>query len=53
MRMKINVNLPCLAALLAAALLIGGCASQRYTGVSLKPGGAEIAFNIRIIERTS
>jgi len=43
MRMKINVNMPCLAALLAAALLIGGCASQQYMGVSLKPGGADPA----------
>jgi hypothetical protein len=43
MRMKINVNLPCLSALLAAALLIGGCASQQYMGVSLKPGGADPA----------
>ncbi|WP_397581127.1 hypothetical protein [Sphingorhabdus sp.] len=39
MRMKINVNMPCLSALLAAALLISGCASQQYMGVSLKPGG--------------
>ena len=39
MRMKINANLPCLSALLAAALLIGGCASHQYMGVSLKPGG--------------
>jgi len=43
MRMNINVNLPCLSALLAAALLIGGCASQQYMGVSLKPGGADPA----------
>jgi len=43
MRMKINVNMPCLSALLAAALLIGGCASQQYMGVSLKPGGADPA----------
>ena len=43
MRMKVNVNLPCLSALLAAALLIGGCASQQYMGVSLKPGGADPA----------
>jgi len=41
--MKINVNLPCLSALLAAALLISGCASQQYMGVSLKPGGADPA----------
>ncbi len=41
--MKINANLPCLAALLAAALLMGGCASQQYMGVSLKPGGADPA----------
>ena len=43
MRMTINANLPCLAALLAAALLMGGCASQQYMGVSLKPGGADPA----------
>ena len=43
MRMTINANLPCLSALLAAALLIGGCASQQYMGVSLKPGGADPA----------
>ena len=43
MRMKINANLPCLTALLAAALLMGGCASQQYMGVSLKPGGADPA----------
>jgi len=43
MRMKINVNLPCLSALLAAALLMSGCASQQYMGVSLKPGGADPA----------
>jgi hypothetical protein len=43
MRMKINVNLPCLPALLAAALLMSGCASQQYIGVSLKPGGADPA----------
>jgi type IV pilus biogenesis protein CpaD/CtpE len=43
MRMKINVNLPCLSALLAAALLLSGCASQQYMGVSLKPGGADPA----------
>ena len=41
--MKINANLPCLSALLAAALLMGGCASQQYMGVSLKPGGADPA----------
>ncbi|MFN5128275.1 MAG: hypothetical protein ACK519_01075 [Sphingomonadaceae bacterium] len=41
--MKINVNLPCLPALLAAALLMSGCASQQYIGVSLKPGGADPA----------
>jgi len=41
--MKINVNLPCLPALLAAALLMSGCASQQYMGVSLKPGGADPA----------
>ena len=41
--MKINVNLPCLSALLAAALLLSGCASQQYMGVSLKPGGADSA----------
>jgi hypothetical protein len=43
MRMKINANLPCLTALLAAALLMGGCAGQQYMGVSLKPGGADPA----------
>ena len=43
MRMKINANLPCLTALLAAALLLSGCASQQYMGVSLKPGGADPA----------
>jgi hypothetical protein len=43
MRMKINANLPCLTALLAAALLMGGCASHSYMGVSLKPGGADPA----------
>ena len=43
MRMKINANLPCLAALLAAAMLLSGCASQQYMGVSLKPGGADPA----------
>jgi TPR repeat protein len=43
MRMKINVNLPCLSALLAAALLLSGCASQQYMGVSLKPGRADPA----------
>ena len=43
MRMKINANLPCLSALLAAALLMSGCASQQYMGVSLKPGGADPA----------
>ena len=43
MRMKINANLPCLSALLAAALLLSGCASQQYMGVSLKPGGADPA----------
>ena len=43
MRIKINANLPCLSALLAAALLMGGCASQQYMGVSLKPGGADPA----------
>jgi hypothetical protein len=44
MRMKINVNLPCLSALLAAAaLVLSGCASQQYMGVSLKPGGADPA----------
>jgi hypothetical protein len=43
MRMKVNVNLPCLSALMAAALLMGGCASQQYMGVSLKPGGADPA----------
>jgi hypothetical protein len=32
-----------LSALLAAALLMGGCASQQYMGVSLKPGGADPA----------
>ncbi|MFN7717902.1 MAG: hypothetical protein ACK519_03455 [Sphingomonadaceae bacterium] len=41
--MKINANLPCLSALLAAALLLSGCASQQYMGVSLKPGGADPA----------
>ena len=41
--MKINANLPCLTALLAAALLLSGCASQQYMGVSLKPGGADPA----------
>ena len=41
MRMKTNANLPCLSALLAAALLMSGCATQRYMGVSLKPGGAD------------
>ncbi|MBJ7389741.1 MAG: sel1 repeat family protein [Sphingomonadaceae bacterium] len=41
--MKINVNWPCLSALMAAALLISGCASQQYMGVSLKPGGADPA----------
>lgn len=43
MRMKINANLPCLSALFAAALLLSGCASQQYMGVSLKPGGADPA----------
>jgi hypothetical protein len=43
MRMKINANLPCLSALMAAALLVSGCASQQYMGVSLKPGGADPA----------
>ena len=43
MRMKINANLPCLSALLAAALLLSGCASQQYMGVSLKTGGADPA----------
>jgi hypothetical protein len=43
MRMKINANMPCLSPLLAAALLMGGCASQQYMGVSLKPGGADPA----------
>jgi hypothetical protein len=43
MRMTINANLPCLSALLAAALLLSGCASQQYMGVSLKPGGADPA----------
>jgi len=43
MRMKINVNWPCLSALMAAALLMGGCAGQQYMGVSLKPGGADPA----------
>jgi hypothetical protein len=43
MRMKINANLPCLSALMAAALLLSGCASQQYMGVSLKPGGADPA----------
>jgi hypothetical protein len=32
-----------LSALFAAALLMGGCASQQYMGVSLKPGGADPA----------
>jgi hypothetical protein len=41
--MKTNANLPCLSALLAAALLMGGCASHSYMGVSLKPGGADPA----------
>jgi len=41
--MKFNANLPCLTALLAAALLLSGCASQQYMGVSLKPGGADPA----------
>ena len=41
--MKVNANLPCLSALLAVALLISGCASQQYMGVSLKPGGADPA----------
>ncbi|WP_432814189.1 hypothetical protein [Sphingorhabdus sp.] len=43
MRMKTNANLPCLSALLAAAMLLSGCASQQYMGVSLKPGGADPA----------
>ena len=43
MRMTINANLPCLSALLAAALLMGACASQQYMGVSMKPGGADPA----------
>jgi hypothetical protein len=43
MRMKFNANLPCLSALLAAALLLSGCASQQYMGVLLKPGGADPA----------
>ena len=43
MQMKINANLPCLTALLAAALLLSGCASQQYMSVSLKPGGADPA----------
>ena len=43
MRMKINANLPCLSALLTAALLMSGCASHQYMGVSLKPGGADPA----------
>jgi sporulation protein YlmC with PRC-barrel domain len=41
--MKINANLPCLSALLAVALLLSGCASHSYMGVSLKPGGADPA----------
>jgi hypothetical protein len=44
MRMKGSANLPCLSALLAAAaLVLSGCASQQYMGVSLKPGGADPA----------
>ena len=43
MRMKTNASLPCLSALLAAALLMSGCAGQQYMGVSLKPGGADPA----------
>lgn len=45
--MKTNANLPCLSALLAAALLIGGCASQQYMGVSLKPGGSFQAMAVK------
>ena len=47
MRMKINANLPCLSALLAAALLMSGCASQQYMGVSLKPGGSFQAMAVK------
>jgi hypothetical protein len=47
MRMKINANLPCLTALLAAALLLSGCASQQYMGVSLKPGGSFQAMAVK------
>jgi hypothetical protein len=43
MRMKVNAYLPCLSALLAAALVLSGCASHSYMGVSLKPGGADPA----------
>jgi TPR repeat protein len=43
MRMKGSAKSYSLSALLAAALLMGGCASQQYMGVSLKPGGADPA----------
>ncbi len=45
--MKTNANLPCLSALLAAALLMSGCASQQYMGVSLKPGGSFQAMAVK------
>jgi hypothetical protein len=41
--MKTNAKSHGLSVLLAAALLMSGCASHSYMGVSLKPGGADPA----------
>lgn len=43
MRMKTNAKSHGLSVLLAAALLLSGCASHSYMGVSLQPGGADPA----------
>lgn len=38
---KTNGTSRALSVILAAALMTGGCAGDRYMGVSLKPGGAD------------
>lgn len=45
--MKTNAKLHGLSALMAAALLTSGCASQSYMGVSLKPGGSFQAMAVK------
>jgi hypothetical protein len=48
--MNTNTKSHGLSALLAAALLLSGCVSQQYMGVSLKPGGADPAVQALAFE---